>query len=74
MEKEREKKNGDKKERNREIRNNKEKNFKRKAMWGRRREKKERKCGSILKTLSLWVCRHCWRRGGGLGHCATIII
>lgn len=37
-------------------------------------EKKERKHGSILRMLSLWVCRRCWRRGGGPGHCATIII
>lgn len=47
-EREGKKKQAEKKERKREIRKNKERNFKRYVIWGRRGNKKRRKCGSIF--------------------------
>ena len=48
--------------------------LKKNVILGKKEKRKERKHSSILRMLSLWMHRHCWRRGRAPGHCATIII
>lgn len=63
-----------KKKEMRKLRTIKRRIFKTNVILGKKEIRKERKRGSILRMLSLWMHRHCWRRGKVPGHCATIII